>query len=125
MTQLVSKCVAIMGAAILALALVGCDAQSDDAKDSATESSGFVGSYKTQDTQGNPMSITLDEEGSASGERVGEKMTGSWKDEGSSAAITWSEEWMTKITKDGDTYTKTAYKNGTQDGDAVAAEKAN
>ena len=32
---------------------------------------------------------------------------------------------MTKITKDGDMYTKTAYKNGTQDGDAVAAEKAN
>lgn len=70
------------------------------------------------------MTITLSDDGSAVGDRAGEALTGSWKEEdGGAVMITWSDEWTTKIAKDGDTYTKTAYKNGTQDGDPVSAEK--
>ena len=120
MKRYASKCVAVLGAATLALALASCEKPSDEA---ATESSGFVGTYKTQDTQGNPMTITLDEEGSATGSRAGEDLTGSWKDDGGSAMITWSDNWTTKISKDGDSYSKTAYKDGAEDGGTVAAEK--
>jgi len=69
------------------------------------------------------MTITLAKDGAASGDRAGETLTGSWKDEGGSVMITWSDEWTTKLTKDGDKYTKTAYKGGTQDGETVPAEK--
>lgn len=117
MHRFLSKTAAILGAAILAFAIAGCDAPSGD-------SAGPVGTYNTKDTQGNPMTITLTEDGSATGDRGGEALTGSWKeDEGGTVVITWSDEWTTKIAKDGDKYTKTAYKDGTQDGEPVAAEK--
>jgi len=111
--QIFSKAAAILVATVLAIALASCD----------TADSGYAGKYTTADTQGNPMTITLSENGSASGTRVGEGLTGSWKDEGSSVMITWSDEWTTKLAKDGDKYTKTAYKGGTQDGEPVPAEK--
>ena len=111
---------AILGAAIFALAVAGCDAPSDG----DSSASGVAGTYKTQDTQGNPMTITLEENGSATGDRSGEQLDGSWKeDEGGAVMITWSDEWSTKIAKDGDKYTKTAYKGGSQDGEPVSAEK--
>ena len=118
MHRFLSKAAAILGAAVLAFVIAGCEAPSGGG------SSAVAGTYKTQDTQGNPMTINLSEDGSATGDRGDEKLTGSWKDEGGGAVmITWSDEWTTKIAKDGDTYTKTAYKNGTQDGDPVSAEK--
>jgi len=107
----------VLAAAVLALALASCEAPSggDD---------GWAGTYKTQDTQGNAMEIVLEENGSASGTRGDEDLDGSWKAEGDNAVmITWGEDWTTKIAKDGDKYTKTAYKGGTQDGDPVSAEK--
>lgn len=39
-------------------------------------------------------------------------MTGTWKEEGSAAVITWDTGWTTKISKEGDKYTKTAFKKG-------------
>ena len=122
MIRLMSKCTAVLAAAALAFTLAGCDNATEG--DAGTDNSGFVGTFKTQDTQGNPMSITLDEEGSASGERCGEQISGSWKDEGGTAVITWSGNWTTKIAKDGDSYSKSAYQDGTQTGEAVAAEKS-
>jgi hypothetical protein len=120
MHRFLSKAAAILGAGLLALAITGCDAPSTG----DTSSSGVTGTYTTVDTQGNPLSITLSEDGSASGDRKGESLTGSWKEEeGGAAMINWSDEWSTKIAKDGDKYTKTAYKNGTMDGSTVAAEK--
>ncbi len=122
MIRLMSKCTAVLAAAALAFTLAGCDNATEG--DAGTDNSGFVGTFKTQDTQGNPMSITLDEEGSASGERGGEQISGSWKDEGGTAVITWS--WQLdheEIAKDGDSYSKSAYQDGTQTGEAVAAEK--
>jgi hypothetical protein len=109
------KAATILGAAVLAITLVGCDAPDGG--------SGFVGKYKTTDTQGNPLEITLMDNGSAAGMRGDESLTGSWKDDGDDAVITWSTDWTTKLTKDGDKYSKAAFKDGTMDGDSVAAEK--
>ena len=39
-------------------------------------------------------------------------MTGTWKEEGSAATITWDTGWITMISKSGDKYTKTAFKKG-------------
>lgn len=119
MTRFLSKAAALFGAVILALAITGCDAPSGEGDSNGA----FVGTYKTTDTQGQEMTITIDDDGSASGKRADETLDGSWKEEGNAAVITWSDNWTTKIAKDGDKYTKTAYKDGTQDGDAVSAEK--
>jgi hypothetical protein len=114
--RIFSKIAAVLAAAILAVALASCSAPSGD--------SGWAGTYKTQDTQGNAMEVVLEENGSATGTRQDEHLDGSWKaDDDTSVTITWDETWSTKIAKDGDTYTKTAYKDGTQDGDPVSAEK--
>ena len=117
MIRSIRNVAAILGAAVLALAIASCDAPSGGSD------SGFVGKYTTEDTQGQPMSITLADDGSALGDRGGENLTGSWKEEGGSAVITWSDEWTTKIAKEGDTYTKTAYKDGNQSGGPVGAQK--
>ena len=119
MHRFLSKAAAILGAAALAFTIAGCDAPSG-----GTSGGGFVGTYKTQDTLGNPMTINLAEDGSASGERAGDALTGSWKEEaGGTVAITWADGWTTKLAKDGDKYSKTAYKDGTEQGSAVSAEK--
>jgi len=39
-------------------------------------------------------------------------MTGTWKEEGNAAVITWNTGWTTKITKEGNQYKKTAYRKG-------------
>jgi homospermidine synthase len=111
-----SNVAVIAAAAILAIALASCSGSSD---------SGWVGKYKTEDTQGKPMEITLTDDGTATGTRESETLTGSWKDGGATVEITWGggENWSTKLTKDGDKYTKTAYKDGKQDGEPVSAEK--
>jgi len=120
MDRFLSKAAAVLGAAFLALAAAGCDAPSGG----DAGGSGVVGTYKTTDTQGNPMTIMLGEEGAASGERQGDEMTGSWKEEeGGAVMITWSDGWRTKLAKDGDTYTKTAYRPGDQEGVSTNAEK--
>ena len=113
MNRFLSLAAAVLFAAVLAVGLASCD----------TADSAFAGKYETTDTQGKPMTITLSEDGAASGTREGETLTGSWKDEGDAAMITWSEDWTTKIAKDGDSYTKTAYKGGSADGDPVSAKK--
>lgn len=118
MDRFLSKAAVILGAAFFALALASCDAPSGDA-----DNSEFVGKYMTEDTQGKEMTITLDDNGSASGSRADESLSGSWKEEGDSAVITWSDDWSTKITKDDDTYMKSAYKGGSQDGAPVSAKK--
>jgi hypothetical protein len=115
LNRIAQKAATVLGAALLAIVLVGCDAPSTG--------TGFVGKYKTSDTTGNPMEISLMDNGSAAGMRGDETLTGSWKDEGNTAVITWSDDWTTKLTKDGDKYSKTAFKGGTMEGDAVAAEK--
>jgi hypothetical protein len=72
----------------------------------------FEGTWKVADTAGKAFEITLAGDGSAKANRADEGMTGTWKEEGSAAVITWDTGWITKISKDGDKYTKTAFKKG-------------
>ena len=79
----------------------------------AFAASDFVGKYKTTDTKGKEMSITLAEDGSATGHRMDESLKGTWKEEGGAALITWGESgWTTRITKEGDKYSSAASKDG-------------
>jgi len=73
----------------------------------------FEGSWKVMDTAGAPFEITLSGNGTAKADR-GEGMSGTWKEEGKTAVISWSTGWVTKITKEGDHYKKTAYRKGQQ-----------
>jgi hypothetical protein len=74
--------------------------------------SGFVGKWKTTDTEGKQFTIWLSDDGKAKGDRANEGLAGMWKEEGSAAVITWDSGWITKITKDGDSYKKSAEKDG-------------
>ena len=73
--------------------------------------SAFEGVWKVNDTAGQPFEITLSSGGVAKATR-GERMTGTWKEEGNAAVITWNTGWTTKITKEGNRYKKTAYRKG-------------
>ena len=77
----------------------------------AVAESAFEGVWKVKDTAGHPFEITLSSGGAAKAKR-GEGMTGTWKEEGNSAVITWNTGWTTKITKEGDRYIKAAYGKG-------------
>ena len=87
----------------------------------------FNAVWKVKDTAGHPFEITLSSGGAAKATR-GEGMTGTWKEEGNSAVITWNTGWTTKITKEGDRYIKTAYGKGqsltTRPANTSDAEKA-
>ncbi len=85
--------------------------------------SGFVGKWKVEDTQGKPFTIWLSDDGKAKGDRSGEGLAGMWKEEGNAAVVTWDSGWVTKITKEGDTYKKTAFEKGKQEGPASDAAK--
>ena len=84
---------------------------------------GSVGKYKTTDTEGKAFTIWLSDDGKAKGDRANEGLVGMWKEDGSSAVITWDSGWVTKISKDGDTYLKTAEKDGKQVGEPSDVEK--
>ena len=109
-----SKVAAVLAAAFFAIAVASCSEPSDG---------DWVGKYKTVDTQGKSMEITLLDDGTATGTRESENLDGSWDQKGDTVTITWGENWTTKLVKEGDKYTKTAYKDGTQDGETVSAEK--
>jgi hypothetical protein len=87
----------------------------------------FEGVWKVKDTKGTDFEITLAADGTASANRAGEGMSGTWKDEGGTAVITWKDGWTTKIAKEGDGYKKTAYEKDpggepTNTSDAVKAK---
>jgi hypothetical protein len=77
----------------------------------ALGASAFEGVWKVKDTAGHPFEIALSGNGAAKATR-GEGMTGTWKEEGNTAIITWNTGWTTKITKEGNQYKKTAYQKG-------------
>ena len=78
---------------------------------SSLATSDFEGVWKVKDTAGQPFEITLSSDGVAKATR-GEGMTGTWKEEGNAAMITWNTGWTTKITREGKQYRKTAYGKG-------------
>ena len=71
----------------------------------------FEGTWKVKDTAGKPFEITLSENAAAKASR-GEGMSGTWKGEDSTAVITWNTGWITKISKEGNRYKKSAYRKG-------------
>jgi hypothetical protein len=71
----------------------------------------FEGVWRVKDTTGHPFEITLLSGGTAKASR-GEGMTGTWKEEGDSAVITWNTGRTTKITKEGNRYVKEVYRKG-------------
>ena len=71
----------------------------------------FEGVWKVADTGGQPFEITLSADGGAKATR-GEGMVGTWKEDGSTAVITWNTGWTTKLVKEGDHYRKIAYRKG-------------
>ncbi len=85
--------------------------------------SGFVGKWKTTDTEGKDFTIWLSDDGNAKGDRADEGLSGMWKEDGSAAVITWDSGWVTKITKEGDSYKKTAEKDGKPVGSPSDVEK--
>jgi hypothetical protein len=85
--------------------------------------SGFVGKWKTTDTEGKLFTIWLSDDGKAKGDRANEGLSGMWKEEGAAAVVTWDSGWVTKITKDGDSYKKSAEKDGKPVGSPSDIEK--
>jgi len=99
----IAKATTVVLAALLALAVTAC---------SGPPQSEFAGKWKVADTAGTPFEITLGDDGSATANRSGEAMEGTWKVENGAAIISWKDGWTTKIAKDGDGYAKTAWGAG-------------
>ncbi len=78
----------------------------------ASAASEFEGVWKVKGTKGKPFEITLTADGSAKATLPKEGMTGTWKEEGGAAVISWKTGWTTKISKQGDKYKKTAWRKG-------------
>src|ERR1700726_2267434 len=81
-----------MRAAVTAACLIGMTSLTSLA------ASAFEGVWKVKDTAGRPFEITLSGGGAAKATR-GEGMTGTWKEEGDAAVITWNTGWRTKMQK--------------------------
>jgi hypothetical protein len=81
----------------------------------------FEGTWNVKDTAGKAFQITLAADGSAKADREGEGMTGTWKQEGSAAVISWNTGWTTKISEQDGKFTKTAFKKG----DSLNSEPTN
>ena len=99
----IAKATTVILAAGFALAIAAC---------SPSTPSEFTGDWKVSDTSGASFVITLGGNGTASANRSGEGMEGTWKEEGGAAVITWKDGWTTKIAKVGDAYKKTAWDKG-------------
>ena len=69
----------------------------------------YAGTWKTKDTSGGDLEITLAADGKATADRHGEGLAGTWKEDGGAAVIKWDSGWTTKIAKEGDGYKKTGY----------------
>ena len=88
-----------MRAAVTAACLIGMTSLA------CLAASAFEAVWKVKDTAGRPFEITLSSGGVAKATR-GEGMTGTWKEEGNAAVITWKTGWTTKITNEGGKYKK-------------------
>ena len=106
-SYLLSRAVSVFVAAVFALSLTG---------GATIAASQFDGTWMTQDTKGKSFHITLSPDGKAKGERQDEGLTGTWKAEGDSAVINWDSGWVTKITKQGDKFTKQTFEKGQTSG---------
>jgi hypothetical protein len=100
----IAKATALILAAALAMSVAACSPPSAKSE--------LAGTWKVSDTAGTPFEIVLGDDGTASADRSGEALSGTWKDDNGAAVITWSEGWTTKIAKEGDAYKKMAWDKG-------------
>jgi len=98
--RMIGKTTTAAVALAFAIALAAC---------SNSTPSQYTGEWKTKDTAGGDFDITLAADGKATGNRPGEALSGTWKEEGGAAVIKWDSGWTTKIAKEGDAYKKTGY----------------
>lgn len=78
---------------------------------SARAADDFEGTWEVKSSSGNPFVITLLADGRATS-TLHPDQTGTWKQQGQTAVITWSTGWTSEIEKvDGD-YTHSAYRPG-------------
>jgi hypothetical protein len=82
----------------------------------------FIGTWKVKDSAGKDFEIAVAKDGSATADRSGEGLKGTWAEEGDAITITWDTGWKTMIAKDGAGYKKTAYEGDTEKSSS-AAEK--
>jgi len=72
----------------------------------------WAGKYLTEDSKGNAFRIALDAGGTATGQKQGHAMEGTWTDENGAAVIKWTTGWTTVLSRDGEGYRKTVYRPG-------------
>ena len=103
--QKIAKATTVILAAAFVLAVAACSPPTPAANE-------FAGTWKVSDTSGASFDIVLAADGTASANRSGEALKGTWKEDNGAAVITWSEGWTTKIAKEGDAYKKMAWDKG-------------
>jgi len=99
----IAKATAVVLATAFTLAVAAC---------SPSTPNEFAGTWKVSDTSGAPFEIVLATDGSATADRSGEALEGTWKEESGAAVITWKEGWTSKIAKEADGYKKMAWDKG-------------
>lgn len=102
----IGKTTTVILAAVLAVLMAACS-PSEEAK-----SSKYSGTWGVQDTNGAPFEIVLVEDGTATANRSGEDMKGTWKEDDGVAVIEWGDGWVTVLSEEDGGYTKKAYDKG-------------
>ncbi|HEY8084962.1 MAG TPA: glycoside hydrolase family 43 C-terminal domain-containing protein [Methylophilaceae bacterium] len=72
----------------------------------------YDGVWTLDDSNGKPFTATLSADGTASGTHNTSLKHGTWKEQDGKAVINWTTGWTTIISKDGDHYSKAAFKPG-------------
>jgi hypothetical protein len=83
----------------------------------AALASQYEGQWELKDTSGKTFEVWLRPDGKADGTHNESMKHGTWAEEGGAAVIHWTTGWTTRIVKDGQGYSKTAYKPGTTPAD--------
>lgn len=110
-----SKTAALFATALFAIVVIA---------GSALAASEFEGTWKVQDTKGQPFEITLNADGTAKGDRAGEGLTGKWTANEKRAVIRWDTGWTTKIVKKGDKFEKRAFEKEPAKGEPTHTSEA-
>ena len=84
--------------------------------------SDFEGTWTVQGRKETKFDITLSADGKATSTHP-KNMIGTWTEEGGTATVKWDTGWTTKITKEGDHYTKQSITADGKAGNSSPAEK--
>lgn len=100
----IGKTTTLILAGALALLMAACSPSEPKSK--------YAGTWGVADTNGAPFDIVLVEDGTATANRAGEAMKGTWKEDGGAAVIEWGDGWVTVISEEDGGYTKKGYDKG-------------